>query len=84
MSDSYDSSDDEYDKIVRLAKNNKEKHHSKACFGDPIKNYANLVDNITTDIYKSNFIKLKCDEDPLECRFYFLSFINYLSKIIKI
>ena len=63
--DSSDSSDESYYKQRERAKNNKKKHQSKTCFNNPIKNCANLTSNILTDTYKSEFIKFKLDEDPL-------------------
>ena len=57
-------------------KNNKKKRRSKSRFGDPIKNCVKLTANLLKADYKSNFGKFKFDEDPLQRRVYFLSFIN--------
>ena len=48
------------------------------CFDDPIKKCANLTANLITSAYKSEVIKFKSDENPLQRREYLLSFMNSL------
>ena len=47
---------------------------------DPIKKCAKVTSKLLTIVYKSKFTKFKLDEDPLQRRGYFLSFMNSLSK----
>ena len=56
-SKSYDSLDDNYYKKIRHAKKDKNKRHSKTCFGDPINNWAKLAAKLITAAYKSELIK---------------------------
>ena len=51
-------------------------------FDYPIKNYVKLTAKLLTTAYKSKFIKIKLDEDPVQCRFYFLSFMNSLKFVL--
>ena len=53
-------------------------------FRDPIKKYAKLTANILTSAYKLKVITFKLDEDTLQSRVYFLSFMNPLKLFITI
>ena len=55
------------------------KHREK----DPIKQCANLTANLLTTAYKSNIIRFKMDEDPLQRRIYFLTFVELLDMIFS-
>ena len=71
LSDDYDSSDDsDYRRNQR--KNNK--HREK----DLIKLCATLTIIFLTTAYKSKIIKFKMDEDPLQRRINFLTFVESL------
>ena len=59
-------------------KKNKKNCQSKNSFNDPIKKCANITAKLLTAAQKSKVIKFKWDEDPLQRRGYFLSFMNYL------
>ena len=65
-SDSYDESH------YRRKKHNNKKHWNK----DPIRLCANLTENFLTTAYKSNIIRFKMYEDPLQRWIYFLIFID--------
>ena len=84
LSDSSESPDGNYYTQRKHTKKNKKKHWSKMCFNDPIKKCANLTAKIITFTYKSKVVRFKLDEDPLQHRFYLLSFMNSLLKIITI
>ena len=47
----------------------------------PIKLCANLTAKLLTKAYKSKIIRFKMDEDPLQSRIYFLTFIDSLDMI---
>ena len=81
LSDSYDSSDNEYYKRIQRAKKHKNKRRSKTCFDDSIKKRATITSNLLIFGYKSKNIKFKLDEGPLQRWFYFLSFMNSLKFI---
>ena len=55
------------------------KHREK----DPIKLYTTLTEKLPTTAYKSNIIKFNIDEDPLQSRIYFLTFIDSLDMIFS-
>ena len=65
LSESSDSSDNEYYKQIPHAKNDKNKCQSKTHFDKPIKKCANITARILTDSYKSNVIWFKFEKDPL-------------------
>ena len=47
-------------------------------FNDQIKKCAKLTAKLPKSAYKAKFINLKLNKDPLPCRVYFLSFMNFL------
>ena len=51
---------------------------SKTCLGDLIKECVKLTTKLLKAAYKSKVIMFKLDEDPLQFRVYFLSFMNSL------
>ena len=50
---------------------------------DPIKLYTRLTEKLLTTAYKSKIIRFKMDEDPLQCRIYFLTFVESLEMIFS-
>ena len=75
-SDNSDSSDDSHYRRKRC-KNNK--HRKK----DPIKLCAHLTEKLLTTEYTSKIIRFKMDEDPLQRRIYFLTFVESLEMIFS-
>ena len=75
-SDDSDSSDD----IHYRRKRRKNKKNQKK---DPIKLCATLTAKFLTTAYKSKSIRFKMDEDPLQHRIYFLTFIDSLDMIFS-
>ena len=73
-----DSSDDRKYKHGRLENNNKYRKRKKQ---DPIKLCAKLMAKLLTTAYKSDIIKFKLDEDPLQRRIYFLTLVESLEMI---
>ena len=69
LSDDSDSSDDSHYRR-KLCKD--KKHREK----DPIRLCATLTAKMLTTAYKSKIIRFKMDEDPLQRRIYFLTFID--------
>ena len=69
LSDDSGSSDDSH---YRRKRRNNKKHQKE----DPIKLGATLTAKLPTAAYKSKIIKFKMDEDPLQRRIYFLTFID--------
>ena len=55
----------------------KKEHRKK----DPIRLCATLTEKLLTTAYKSKIIRFKLDEDPLQRRIYFLTFIDSLNMI---
>ena len=84
LSDSSESSENKYFKQIRCTKNNKNKCRSKKHFKYPIKNCARFTAKLLTSAYKSNVVKFKLDEYPLQHRVYFLSLVNSLKTIITV
>ena len=76
LSDDSDSSNDSH--YSRKRYKNK-KHREK----DPIKLCATLTAKLLTTAYKSKIIRFKMDEDPLQRRIYFLTFIDLLDMIFS-
>ena len=74
LSDDYDSSDDSH---YRRKQHNTKKTREK----DPITIYTTLTEKFLTTAYKSNIIRFKTDEDPLQRQIYFLTFIDSLDMI---
>ena len=50
---------------------------------DPVRLCTTLTENLLTTAYKSKMISFKMDEDPLQCRIYFLTFIDSLDMIFS-
>ena len=75
-SESSFSPDCEYYKRIQRAKKYKKKHRIKTCFDEPIKKCVKFTAKLPTTVYKSNIIRFILDEDTLQRRFYFLSFMN--------
>ena len=50
---------------------------------DPIKLCARLTEKLLTEAYKSNIIRFKLDEDPLQRRIYFVTFVESLEMIFS-
>ena len=76
LSDDSDSSDNS----TYRRKRRKDKNHWKK---DPIRLYATLTENLMTTAYRSKIIRFKMDEDPLQRRIYFLTFIDSLDMIFS-
>ena len=76
LSDDSNCSDDSHYR----RKQRKEKNHRKK---DPIRLCATLTANLLTTAYKSKIFRFKMDEDPLQCKIYFLSFIDSLDIIFS-
>ena len=75
-SDDSDSSDGSHYKHTRR----KDKKHRKK---DPIRLCATLTEKLLTTAYKLKIIRFKMDEDPLQRRIYFLTFIGSLDMIFS-
>ena len=75
-SDDSDSSDDSHYRLKRR----KDKKHQKKY---PIKLCATLTEKFLTKAYKSKIVRFKIDEDPLQRRIYFLTFIDSLDMIFS-
>ena len=75
-SDDSDSSDDIH---YRFRQYKKKRHREK----DPIKLCANLTAKFLTTAYKSKIVRFKMDEDPLQHRIYFLTFVESLEMILS-
>ena len=75
-SDDSDSSDDSHYIHKRLRS---KKHRKK----DPIRACATLTANLLTTAFKSKMIRFKLDEDPLQRRIYFLTFIDSLNMVFS-
>ena len=78
-SDDSDDSDSSEDSHYRRRQCKKKKHRKKYL----IRLCANLTAKLLTTAYKSKIIRLKLDEDPLQRRIYFLTFIDSLNMIIS-
>ena len=81
LSDPYssDNSDSSNDSHYRRNRCNNKKHWKK----DPIRLCATLTEKLLTTAYKSNIIRFKMDEDPLQHRIYFLTFVELLEMIFS-
>ena len=75
-SDDSDSSDDSH----YIRKRRKDKKHRKT---DPIRLCTTLTAKLLTTAYKLKIIRFKMDEDPLQRRNYFLTFIDSLDMIFS-
>ena len=76
-SDDSDDSDSSEDSHYRRRRRNNKKHRKK----DPIRLCATLTAKLLTTAFKSKMIRFKLDEDPLQRRIYFLTFIDSLNMI---
>ena len=74
---SSDDSDSLDDSDYRRKGHKKKKHWKK----DPIRLCATLTAKLLTTAYNSKIIRFKMDEDPLQRRIYFLTFIDSLGMI---
>ena len=70
---------DSYDNSNYRRKQRKDKKHREK---DPIIVCATLMGKLLTTAYKSKIIRFKMDEDPLQRRIYFLTFIDSLDLVI--
>ena len=78
LSDSLSSgSDFSYDSDHRRKQRKRKSHQKK----DPIKLCSCLIGKLLTKVYKSKIIRFKLDEDPLQLRIYFLTFVESLMMI---
>ena len=76
LRDYYDSSDNSYyRRKQKKRKSDREK--------DPIKLFAHLTAKFLVTAYISKIIRFKQDEDPLQCRIYFLAFVESLEMIFS-
>ena len=64
-----DSSEESDFKTKR--RNKKKKYQEKK--QEPIKLFTKLTGKLPTKAYKSKILKFKLDEDPLQCRIYFIT-----------
>ena len=76
---SSDDSDSSNDSDYRRKRRKNKKHWKK----DQIKLCANLMAKFLTTAYKSKITRFKMDEDPLQHRIYFLTFIESLEMIFS-
>ena len=67
------------DSCYRRKQQKNKKHRKK----DTIKQCANLTEKLLTTAYKSKIIRFKMDEDPLQRRIYFLTFVESLEMIFS-
>ena len=74
---SSNDSDSSYDSHYRRNRRNNKKHQEK----DPIRLCATLTEKLPTTAYKSKIIRFKMDEDRLQLRIYFFTFIYSLAMI---
>ena len=58
---------------------NNKKHRKK----DPIRLCATLMEQLLTTAYNSKIISFNMDEDPLQCRIYFLKFVEFFDMIFS-
>ena len=78
-SSSYDSDDsNSYEDIHYRRRQRKNKKHREK---DPIRLCATLTEKLLTTAFKSKMIRFKLDEDPLQRRIYFLTFIDSLNMV---
>ena len=78
-SDGSDDSDSSEDSHYRRRRRKKKKHRKK----DPIRLCATLTAKLLTTAFKSKMIRFKLDEDPLQRRIYFLTFIDSLNMVFS-
>ena len=78
-SDDYDDSDSSEDSHYRRRRCKYKKHQEK----DTIILCATLTVTLLTTAFKSKIIRFKLNEDPLQRRIYFLTFIDSLNMILS-
>ena len=78
-SDDYDDSDSSEDSHYRRRRRKNKKHQKN----DQIRLCATLTAKWLTTAFKSKIIRFKMDEDPLQRRIYFLTFIDSLDMIFS-
>ena len=79
LSDPFSSNDSDSSDVSHYRrKQRKDKKHRKKY---PIRLCTTLTAKLLTTAYKSKIIKFKLDEDPLQRRIYFLTFIDSLDMI---
>ena len=78
-SDDSDDSDSSEDSQYRRRRRKNKKHRKK----DPIRLCATLTAKLLTILFKSKMIRFKLDEDPLQRRIYFLTFIDSLNMVFS-
>ena len=76
---SSNDSDSSNDSHYRRKQHKDKKHRKK----DPIRLCATLTAKLLTTAYKSNIIRFKMDEDPLQRRIYLFKFIESLDMIFS-
>ena len=76
-SDDSDSSDSSKDSHYRRMRRKNKKHWKEY----PIRLCSTLTAKLLTTAFKSKIIRFKMDEDPLQHRIYFLTFIDSLDTI---
>ena len=79
MSDDSDDSDSSKDGHYRRRRHKHTEHRKN----NPIKLCATLTAKLLTTAFKSKIIRFRLDEDPLQRRIYFLTFIDSLSMIFS-
>ena len=80
-SDPSSSEDSDFSNDIHYKrKRRKDKKHQKKY---PIKLCANLTAKLLTTVYKSKIIRFEMDEDPLQPRIYFLTFVKSLEMIFS-
>ena len=78
-SDDSDDSDSSEDSHYRRRRRKNKKHREK----DLIRLCATLTEKLLTTAFKSKIIRFKLDEDPLQRRIYFLTFIDSLNMVFS-
>ena len=78
-SDDSDDSDSSEDSHYRRRRRKNKKHREK----DMIRLCATLTENLLTTAFKSKIIRFKLDEDPLQRRINFLTFIDSLNMMFS-
>ena len=76
---SSNDSDSSNDSHYRRKRRKNNKHRKKG----PIRLCATLTEKLLTTAYKSKIFRFKMDEDPLQRRIYFLTFIDLLDMIFS-
>ena len=76
---SSDDSDSSYDSDYRRKQHKRKSHREN----DPIKVCTNLTAKLLMTAYKSNIVRFKINEDSIQRRIYFLSFVESLEMIFS-